>query len=456
MADEVVDRLLDDARLDARDRALVLELVYGVLRHRRALDWRLDQVADQRITRLPPPVRTALRLAAYQLFYLDRIPAFAAVNESVALMKARRTRKSQGRDWSGYINAVLRALVRKKPMPDTVPGMDPVSGLSLRYSCPAWLTRRWVDRCGLADAEGLCRAAQAVPPLTLRANILRIGRDDLVHFLAQAGFRAHPTMVSPVGVTLEGAGPVPELPGFAEGFWYVEDEGGQLVAPILDPQPGEWVLDACAAPGGKATHLAALMQNRGRILALDRSEGRLRLLQDNARRLGLTMLSPIVGDASCGSGPLQASRRLFDRLLVDAPCSGLGVLRRHPEGKWQKQETDLAPLHAQQVAILSAVSRLLRPGGVLVYSTCSTEPEENTGVVDQFCRSHAEFRRESVAPWVPPAGRGYVTSEGDLLTMPSAYKSGVATPPPIPTQATAAPAPPMDVFFVARLRKADR
>jgi 16S rRNA (cytosine967-C5)-methyltransferase len=231
---------------------------------------------------------------------------------------------------------------------------------------------------------------------------------------------------------LEKGEAVTSLPGFQDGDFYVEDEAAQLIPPLLDPQPGELVLDACAAPGGKTTHLAALMHNRGEILALDRNAERLKLVDENRRRLGITIIRTIRADTAM---PLLTTfeGRMFDRILVDAPCSGLGVLRRHPEAKWTKQEVLLARHHRLQTQILDAAASVLRPGGVLVYSTCSTEQEETEDVVAQFCRDHSGWVRESVAPWLPPAARSFVTAHGALSTIGNRFG--------------------MDGFYAARLRK---
>jgi len=436
-ADELLDDTLRRAHLDSRDRALVFELVYGVLRHRATLDWRLGHVSDRSLGRVPNHVKTALRLGAYQLLYLEKIPPSAAVNESVALVKGRaeKAKAETRRDWTGFVNAVLRSLLRAPVPPWPDPDKDPVAALSIRYSCPAWLVERWLNHVGLAQAEARCRATLAIPPLTIRVNTLRVGRDALERDLVQAGYQVRRTPVSPVGLVLEKSGPIFDIPQFREGAFYVEDEAAQLVPPLLTPQPGERILDACAAPGGKATHLAALMQNQGELVAMDRSAARLRLLQENCARLGVRIVTPVTGDAAHMSR-LKALERPFDRILLDAPCSGLGTLRRHPEGKWGKTAALLERQQAAQERLLEQVARLLRPGGVLVYSTCSTEPEENEDVIDRFCREHAAFRREPIGPWLPAAGQGLLTAQGDLSTL-SAPES-------------------MDGFFAARLRKADR
>lgn len=419
--DEVLDQRVRSVS-DQRDRALIMELVYGVLRRQETLDWRLGAVLTKPLHRLPALVQMLLRIGAYQLLFLDRIPASAAVHEAVELAKA--SSKQLGRDWSTLVNAVLRNLVRL-PMPTLPdPAIDPEKHLSINYGIPLWLSQRWLIRLGYAQAESACVAASATPSLTFRANRMRLTRDGLLEQFAKAGVGAHPTAISPVGVSLEKGQEISSLPGFEAGDYYVEDEAAQLIPPILDPQSGESILDVCAAPGGKATHLAELMGDQGTIVALDLKASRLELLRDNCRRLGLHCIVPIVSDARRPADwPLdmtrsrQAGLPMFDRVLVDAPCSGLGVLRRHPESKSQRQESTFARHQILQGQILESVAPCLRPGGVLVYSTCSAESEETEEVVSRFCKAYPGWMRESVAPWLPPTALPFVTEQGALSTM---------------------------------------
>jgi len=442
--DVLLDRALAQCSFDDRERALTVELTYGVLRRLATIDWRLEPVLDKPLPRLPVAVQMVLRLGAYQLLFLDRIPQSAAVNESVNLAKAFAG--SVGRDWSGLVNAVLRALLRHPPQSWPSMDLDAAQAFAVRYSVPSWLSRRWINRLGVASAEVACEGVSVAPPLTLRVNQLITTRDALLDTFAEVSIVAKPTSVSPFGIVLHEGGSVPLLPGFNEGAFYVEDEAAQLVPPLLDPQPGDIVLDACAAPGGKSTHLAALMHNKGIIYAVDRKETRLDVMRSNCRRLGVQAVVPIVGDirqplewvplietARPPSEKASAGEPSIDRILVDAPCSGLGVLRRHPEAKWRIREQALPRHQALQCQILEAVAPRLRPGGVLVYSTCSTEPEENEEVIERFCRAHAEFKRESVVPWLPPTAQGFVTEHGALSTVGNRFS--------------------MDGFYAARLRK---
>ncbi len=443
--DVLLDRALARCSFDSRERALTVELTYGILRRLATIDWRLEPVLEKPLLRLPVAVQMVLRLGAYQLLYLDRIPQSAAVNESVNLAKGFAG--ALGRDWSGFVNAVLRALLRHPPQPWPSMDHDAAQALAVRYSVPGWLSRRWVERLGVASAEVACEGVSVAPPLTLRVNHLITTREALLEIFAQMDIAAKPTSVSPFGILIEEGGSVPSLPGFQEGAFYVEDEAAQLIPLLLDPQAGDIVLDACAAPGGKSTHVAALMHNEGIIYAVDRKETRLDLVRSNCRRLGVQIVVPILGDIRQPRewvSMTETARFLsvkkagmgepsVDRILVDAPCSGLGVLRRHPEAKWRKGEQALPRHQSLQCQILESVAPCLRPGGVLVYSTCSTEPEENEDVIERFCRAHAEFKRESIVPWLPPAAQRFATEQGALSTMGNRFS--------------------MDGFYAARLRK---
>jgi 16S rRNA (cytosine967-C5)-methyltransferase len=440
-SDDVFDRITKDLVVSERDRHLAFELVYGVLRHYLTLDWRLDQVSRKPMVRLPVTVATTLRVAAYQLLFLDRIPASAAVNEAVQLI-----RKQPGHNWSGFVNAVLRNLLRQPvpPMPD--PAVDATTALSIRYACPPWLVERWLKFFGFAQAEHLCQQSMGIPPLTIRTNSLRCSRSALLARLESEGVLAKETAVSPFGLTLDKCGNPGELSALQDGWCYVEDEAAQLIPLLLNPQPGDRVLDACAAPGGKTTQIGQLMKNQGTIVALDRHRGRLDRLVSNCARLGISIVQPLHYDLSENSGAGQANdpstthpalpamlAQPFDRILVDAPCSALGILRRHPEGKLLKGLSTIQQAQALQRQILDLVCDLLRPGGILVYSACSIEPEETTEILSVFCQQHPEFQQEPVTPWVPAAGHSLITDHGHLCTAFQAFN--------------------MDGFFACRLKK---
>ena len=444
-ADEAISSACVGVALDPRDRALLMELVYGVLRHRLRLDWRLDHVASQRMGRVPSILANALRLGAYQLLYLTKVPHAAAVHETVTLIRGR----VRGPRWPGFANAVLRALLRNPP-PDLVPiTSDVVQHLSIWYSCPSWLVERWAARLGVAGAEQVCRQTTEEPPLTLRVNTARTTREALMERFRGAGFVAAATRMSPVGVHVDKSGSPAKLPGYVEGLFYVEDEAAQLIPFLLGATQGDRVLDACAAPGGKTMQLDELMGGGGDLVAVDRGVDRLRVMRSNMARLGSTEIKTVAldwlkADVSLPTSLPPPLRESFDRILLDAPCSGLGILRRHPEGKWQKQTVQLADHHRRQVRLLDTVARLLRPGGVIVYSTCSTEPEETLQVIDDFCEAHSDFSPESVAPWLPPPALPLVTDRGEFCSL--CHRAGEGQDDGAGHS--------MDAFYAARLKRA--
>jgi 16S rRNA (cytosine967-C5)-methyltransferase len=423
-ADQLMDRELSKGNLSGPDRGLFAELVFGVLRRQGTLDHILSGLLAQPLARQEPQVLIFLRLGLYQLLYLDRIPESAAVNESVNLAKQVLPRAS------GLVNAVLRNYLRNKDSvtyPD--PATAPAASIAARHSHPAWLVKLWFSQIGEAETELLAEASSLQPPLTLRANTLTTTRSDLLEKFASNGITAGPCRFSPVGVQIEGRHHIPGLPGFREGLFVVQDEASQLAGILLGPQPGERVLDTCAAPGGKATHLAQLMGNQGELLAMDVSGSKLPLIQEAAQRLGITNMRTRMADL-LQSGALPADA--FDRVLLDAPCSGLGVIRRNPEAKWRLTPEDVTRLATTQKVMLKNAIRMLKPGGVLLYSTCSTTLEENEDVVRDFLSRHPHCVLENLNE-IFPDYRELFTEEGMFRAWPHRYG--------------------MDGFFAARIRK---
>lgn len=402
------DSLLEASRgeFDARDSAFILELAYGVLRNRSWLDWTLDRFSATPVSTTDIGTRNILRLGAYQLLLLDKVPASAAVNTSTELAK------EFGRK-SGYVNGLLRNLERNRNALPRPAFDDPVRQLSVQYSHPEWLVRRWAARFGRERTEKLLAACNRPAPLVIRTNTLRTTRDELKQTLAAEGAEARETRYSPVGLELLSLPGLNKLVAFREGRFLVQDEAAQLVGMMLAPAPGDTVLDACAAPGGKATHLAGLMGNEGSVVALDSDAGRLHRVTENSTRLGTTIVQPVTGDAA------KYREDLFDKALVDAPCSGLGVLRRHPDGRWTKAEKIVAERQAVQKNILANCAALLKPGGALVYATCTTEPEENEDIVNTFIASgRGEFRIDDPRPYLPSSAGPLIGPEGFFRTFP--------------------------------------
>jgi 16S rRNA (cytosine967-C5)-methyltransferase len=408
-ADDLIDQQLSRGQLNGPDRGLFSELVFGVLRHQATLDHYLAQLVDQPLTKLQLPVLLLLRLGLYQLRYLDRVPSHAAVHESVELAK-RVCPKA-----SGLVNGVLRAAQRRSAsltLPDQA--LDPAGWLAAAYALPDWLAAQWLQQFPLAEATALAAASLEPPLLTLRVNTLRTTRQELLALFADQGIAAEPCRYAPEGVQLLERCFVPSLPGFGEGLFAVQDQASQLVAHLLDPQPDEMVLDVCAAPGGKATHLAQLMDDQGRLVATDLNQRKVRKIEQTAARLGISSLQVEVADAL---QPGYQLGRQFDRILLDAPCSGLGVIRRNPEAKWRLQPADFERFAQRQRQLLQQVAPLVRPGGLLVYATCSTSPQEDEAVVEDFLSRHPQFVVENGAQLLP-AWSELFTPAGHLRTWP--------------------------------------
>jgi len=420
----MMDRELEAGRLSGPDRGLFAELVFGVLRRQGTLDHILSQLLEQPLGKLQPLVLVLLRLGLYQLIYLDRIPESAAVNETVNLSKQAVPRAS------GLINAVLRNYLRRRgtlTFPDPI--TSPAASIAARHSHPLWLVNQWLDQLGPEEAEQLAEASSCQPPLTLRANTLRTSREELLQRFTDNGIASAPCRFSPHGILVEGRHHIPGLPGFREGLFAVQDEASQMAGILLDAQPGERILDACAAPGGKATHLAQIMGNRGELLAMDISRNKLPLIQETAQRLGISIISTRAADL-LQSAALPANA--FDRVLLDAPCSGLGVIRRNPEAKWRLTPADFTRLATTQKAMLKNAARLLKPGGTMLYSTCSTTVEENESVVLDFISRQGDCVLENLNVFFPDCSELF-THEGMFRAWPHRYT--------------------MDGFFAARIRK---
>jgi 16S rRNA (cytosine967-C5)-methyltransferase len=402
-ADLALEAEIDRAGAGPRDAALATELVYGTLRWQRYLDWILAPHSRRPLPRLDPRPRALLRMTAYQLVHLERIPPFAAVDDAVSLA---RQRERPG--VPEFVNAVLRSFTRRgaREREPAAPA-DPVEALAVRGSFPTWLARRWVGRYGLDEAGALMRALNERPPLTLRANTLRTTRQALAARLRDEDAVATvPTGLAPEGLTATGGGRPAAWRAFADGALVVQDESSMLIARLLDPRPGETVADVCAAPGTKTTHLAQLMEDRGRILAFDPQGPRLALVSDAAARLGVGIVEPRQGTVeTLAPGFVEAC----DAVLVDAPCTNLGVLRRNPEVKWRRRPEDVAASAARQAGILAAAATMVRPGGRMVYATCSLEPEENDGVVAAFLAGRDDFVLD------PPADFPLALDAGGVL-----------------------------------------
>jgi 16S rRNA (cytosine967-C5)-methyltransferase len=404
---------LRERTLDERDRAFISQLVQGVLRWRLRLDWIIEERADFPLKKIHPTILNALRLALYQIFFLDRVPESAAVNEAV-----KQAKRSGARHISGFVNGILRNICRNREgirYPDRE--RDPVLYLSVFYSYPPWLVEKWIRERGEAFAEGLLSAGNRLPVLAVRTNTLRLNRAELMETFRKEGIIGKPTPYAPEGILLEGfRGRVDGLLPFRDGLFQVQDEAAQIASHLLAPRPGETLLDVCAGLGGKTTHLAQLMGDGGRITALDINRGRLINLVGSSRRLRISGITPVVAD---GTGSLSSLFRTgFDRVMIDAPCSGLGVLSRHPDGKWNRNEEDIRRLALLQGTILNRAASVVKKGGRILYVTCTISREENEEVVRNLLDVRKDLSLADLREHAPEWARGLVDDYGFFRTFP--------------------------------------
>jgi 16S rRNA (cytosine967-C5)-methyltransferase len=404
---------------DERDRALAGEIATGTLRWQGAFDAVIASFAGRPSRKLDGEILDILRMTAFQLLHLDRVPASAAVNDAVDL-----ARKAGKKSASGLVNAVLRRISRERNNLPLPPRPTPPKGgwhfsakvpatfyLSTTLSHPEWLVSRWLDRYGFEATEAWAMFDNSPAPLTLRANLLRTSRDEIAAALASHGVETTPTRFAPQGLTVTTGNPL-LTPLAGEGLFLVQDESSQLVAQLTAVKPGEHVLDACASPGGKTTAMAGAMGDRGFIVATDLRGRRVDLLRRTIAAAGATCARVVQADV----GAALPFRTVFDCVLLDAPCTGLGTLRRDPEIRWRRTEDSLAQLAATQLVMLDRAAGVVKPGGRLVYATCSSEPDENEEVVDRFLSAHPEFAR---APQLIPSDLDpFRTPVGDFRTLP--------------------------------------
>jgi 16S rRNA (cytosine967-C5)-methyltransferase len=413
----VLDTQLDEHRPpDVRDAAFVTELCYGATRRQLTLDYGLQRFCTHQLPTLENEVLAALRIGAYQMFFM-RVPKHAAVADTVEALKRLGLQRA-----TGFVNAVLRKLSTQEAAP--LPPPEPREEfLAVSHSHPVWLVKRWMRQFGPERAEAMLVADNQPPSVVVRVNTARTQREALLKEFAEVGVDAKPTTLSKDGIVFSGVGRVEDVYGYSEGLWQVQDEAAQLVGQYAAVPEGARVFDACAAPGGKACHLA----QRNSVVASDLHANKLHKIEAEAGRLGLT--ERLKTRAIDASKPLPEGLGEFHAVMIDAPCSGLGTLRRHPELRYRRKEEDLPDLHRLQRAILENCQAVVAPGGLLIYAVCSTDPSEGPDQVEMFLRSHPDFTAEP-----PPASAGIFPSlQGYLRTLPGPEGA--------------------DGFFAARLRR---
>lgn len=427
-----LDSLLEDFQrkyiLDKREKALFNTLVYGVLRWRSRLDWIIKQFSKQPLEKTNTEILNILRIGLFQIIHLNRIPVSAAVNTSVEIAKHTVGAKS-----SGYVNAVLRRTIREyKSL--CFPDMDknPEYAISVNKSFPEWMIKRWVGLLGKNSAIDMCDAINNIPPITVRVNTLKTNRDELINCIESEAQDISRTDFSPSGVSfLRPQKVISEMETFKKGWFQVQDEAAQLAAFLMDPKPGENVMDACAGLGGKTGHIGQLMKNSGNITAIDSEKEKLLRLSLDMERLGITNVTTLAGDLG---DPLFIKKYSgkFDRILIDSPCSNIGVIRRNPDIKWKLTENKLPLYPKRQLLFLDNLAMLLKPAGIMVYAVCSTEPEENEEVIKEFLLKHPDFAIDDIR-CLPKIFESFLNSEGFIKTYPHVHN--------------------MDGFFLARLKR---
>jgi len=423
--DVAIDRALQKGNLDNRNRRLLTELVYGSTRRQRTLDAIIDRLGKKKSHQQPKDLRTILHLGLYQLRYQQKIPSSAAVNTTVQL-----ARDNGFAGLSGVVNGLLRQYIRLNESSQEILKLpeNPVEQLGILHSFPDWIIQVWLEQLGFEQTEQLCQWMNKTPTIDLRINPLVTSLESVEAALQTVGVECQRLPHLPQGLRLmSSSGAIQNLPGFHSGWWTVQDSSAQLVGYLLDPQPGEVIIDACAAPGGKTTHIAELMGDKGKIWACDRTPSRLRKLQQNAQRLNLKSIEICAGD----SRDFSQFNSIGDRVLLDVPCSGLGTLHRHADARWRQTPQKVEELALLQQELITHAATFVKLGGVMVYATCTLHSRENEDVITNFLASHPHWQIEPTATSSPLAT--YASSQGWLKVLPHRQD--------------------MDGFFMVRLRK---
>lgn len=378
----LLNQSIQKSKLSQQDIGLLTELVYGTLQRKNTLDYLLTPFVAKGLHKLEKWVLVLLRMSLYQMVFLDKIPDHAIINEAVEIAKKRGHKGI-----SGFVNGVLRR-IQREGTEDISSIQDETKRLSLQYSMPEWLVERWISQYGMVEAEKMCEANTEPAPVTGRVNVMKGSRDEAIQSLNNEGIEGSLGDLSPDAIKLK-KGSLSQSSLFKEGYVTIQDESSMLVARALAPAPHEKILDACAAPGGKTTHIAELLNNTGEVVALDLHKHKVKLIEEQAERLDLDNIKTEALDSR--KAPEMFPAASFDRILVDAPCTGFGVIRKKPDIKWSKKEEDIHRISEIQLQILTKVAQLLKPGGTLLYSTCTVDKEENIDIANTFLEHQPDF-----------------------------------------------------------------
>lgn len=395
--------------LERRDRALATELFYGTLKYQIQLDYWLNRYSKHPVQKMKPLIRNILRMSLYQMLYLDKIPTSATINEAVKIVKKRNFK-----GLAGFVNGLLRTLDKENLDITAITETSLSQKLSIQYALPEWVIKMWLEAYDSQQVEEICQALNERPEVCGRWNTLKGTKETILNELRSEGIEVKEGYLLKEAFYLKKADHLQELPSFQNGLWTVQDESAMLVAPIVGPKEGDSILDMCSAPGGKSMHMAALMHNKGCIIACDKYPHKLELIEKNAERLGITIIKPTLQDATCFNCQFVEK---FDKILLDVPCSGLGIMKRKPDIRLYKTEEDLEEITKIQKAIIQNAICYLKPNGRLVYSTCTISKKENEQIVDFIIQS-SKFVLESIIEKVPDCLRKYVVNKGMIQILP--------------------------------------
>lgn len=415
----LLNTTMDSYGISAKNKGLLTEITYGTLQHQMTLDYYLEPYIKGK---LDPWVRTLLRLSLYQIVYLDRIPFHAVINEAVEIAK----RRGHG-GIASVVNGILRS-IQRQGVRSFNEIADPIKKISIETSHPEWMIKRWSEQFGMQTTREMALENNKAPLQTVRVNTIQATPEQVIEMLESEGLSAEPSKIIPECLIVTGGQPV-RTQTFEKGFITIQDESSMLPAYALQVEPGMKVLDMCAAPGGKTTHIAEKLEGRGTVLAMDLHAHKVKLIEETAKRLGHNIIETTVGDGRESSE--RFGLEAFDRVLVDAPCSGLGVIKRKPDIKYTKTSDDFERLQTIQLSLLDEAVKLLKPGGILVYSTCTIDTEENRGTAEKFMNTHPEM--EQIPAELPKAFKS--KGQGLVQVFPQDFGS--------------------DGFFIASFRKID-